>query len=283
MNRSRDEESDMTLIDVERFDRVTRLTLNRPEKRNALSSQLLDELVANIDEASTDPETSVLVLRGAGQGFSAGFDLGGESSSSYSADRERLRIMRRKLEALWECPIPTIAAVHGFALAGGADLALHCDFLLMSHEAKIGYPPVRNLGVPPTHMWLYRLGPQMTKRMLFTGDSVTGEEAAHLGLALESCDTERLDEVSLNLAQRIALVSRECLVGNKSVVNQGIDLMGRSSLARFAQVEDVLAHSSPGAQIFREDVKRDGLVQALRHRDSGFEVLPHDVVAGKDK
>jgi enoyl-CoA hydratase len=261
----------MSLIEIEQFDHVARLTLNRPDKRNALSGELLDDLVAQIDRASSDGDISVVVLRGAGKGFSAGFDLGGGSSSNYSADRERLRIMRRKLESVWECPIPTIAAVHGFALAGGADLALHCDLLLMSDDAKIGYPPVRNLGVPPTHMWLYRLGPQMTKRLLFTGDSLSGSEAVNAGLALHSCEATQLDEEAMKLAQRIALVSRECLVGNKSVVNQGIDLMGRSSLARFALLEDVLAHSSPGAQQFREDAKRDGLVQALRHRDAPFD------------
>jgi enoyl-CoA hydratase len=246
--------------------------LNRPEKRNALSGELLTELAERVDQAADNDQTSVIVLRGAGKGFSAGFDLGGAPSRNAWADRERLRRNGRKLDAVWDCPIPVIASVHGFALAGGADLALHCDFLLIADDARIGYPPVRNLGVPPSHMWLYRVGPQMAKRLLFTGDSLDGNQAVACGLALESHPSTSLDEAALSLAQRIALVSRECLIGNKAVVNQGIDLMGRHSLSRLSRLEDVFVHDAPSARQFREEVNEHGVSYAVRQRDSVFDV-----------
>ena len=272
----------VTYITTEQLGAVRRLTLNRPDKRNALSPQFLDELCSAVEQATDDSDSSVILLQGKGKGFSAGFELGGSPSSNIWTDRERLRRTSRKLEALWECPLPTVVAVHGFALAGGADLALHCDLLVMADDARIGYPPVRNLGVPPTNMWLYRLGPQMTKRMLFTGDSLTGEEAAQIGLAIQSCPAARLADVALRLAQRIALVSRECLIGNKAVVNRGIDLMGRPHLSRFAEVEDAIGHVSPAAQAFRHKVAQTGLGEALHERDAPFSPDPPGIVATRE-
>ena len=251
---------------------VRLLTLNRPDRRNALSVELLRELVVALEEATDDPGISVIVLRGAGKGFSAGFDLaaGYTGPRTIWTDRERLRRSNRALDEVFNTPLPVIAQVHGFAIAGGADLALHCDLLVCADDARIGFPPVRNLGVPPTNMWLYRLGPQLAKRMLLTGDSVTGAEAHQLGLAIESHAPEALDDAVLALADRMGKVGREMLIGNKHVLNRGIDLMGRATLARIAETEDAVAHTAPPALAFRERVGEIGLAPALRERDAAF-------------
>lgn len=263
------------LLLAERFGAVRRLTLNRPDRRNALSLELLRELVAGLEEATDDRDTSVVVLRGAGKGFSAGYDLsGGGRVLDVWSDRERLRRTNRALEELFNTPLPVIAQVHGFALAGGADLALHCDMLVCAEDARIGFPPVRNLGVPPTNMWLYRLGPQLAKRLLLTGDSVTGSEAHQLGLAIDSWPTEALDEKVLALAKRMAQMGREMLIGNKHVLNRGIDLMGRATLSRIAETEDAVAHLSEAAHRFRARVADIGLHAALRERDAAFQPDP---------
>lgn len=262
------------LVEAEQLGRVRRLTLNRPEKRNALSFALLDAIEAALDAAMDDPETSVVVLRGAGKGFCAGFDLTPPSAATPPpdiwADRERLRRMTRRMEAVWHCPLPIIAQVHGFALAGGSDLALHCDLMVVSQDARIGYPPVRDLGVPPTNLWVYRLGPQTAKRMLLTGDSVSGAEAERIGMAVEAWGPDELDDGTLALAQRMALVGREMLIGNKFVINRGVDLMGRGVLASFATTEDALAHASPVSRAFRQKAFEHGLGTALRERDEPF-------------
>jgi len=266
--------TDDGLVLVEQLGRVRRLTLNRPDKSNAISRDLLATLVSEIDGAADDQDTSVIVLQGAGRGFCAGFDLGAGSQQTIWSDRERLRRTGRHLDVVWSCPIPVIAQVHGFALAGGSDLALHCDFLICAEGARIGYPPVRDLGVPPSTMWLYRAGLQMAKRMLMTGDSLTGIEAHEIGLAIEVWPEADLADRALALAQRIALVGREALIGNKAVLNRGIDLMGRATLNRIAETEDALAHTAPSALAFRERAREHGLKVALQERDAPFQPDP---------
>lgn len=264
------------LVLAETFGSVRRLTLNRPERRNALSPDLQRELLVALEQATDDRNISVIVLRGAGKGFCAGYDLtgGGSGVRDIWADRERLRRSNRTLDEVFNTPLPIIAQVHGFAIAGGADLALHCDLVLCSRDARIGFPPVRNLGVPPTNMWLYRLGPQLAKRLLLTGDSITGAEAHELGLAIDSCPPEHLDRLVLSLAERMTRVGREMLIGNKHVLNRGIDLMGRAALVRFAETEDAIAHTSPAALAFRERAAELGLGPALRERDAPFQPDP---------
>jgi enoyl-CoA hydratase len=262
--------SGVELVEVEQLGKVRRLTLNRPDRSNSLSADLLASLVTATEAAADDPATSVIVLRGAGRGFCAGFDISSPVDRDFWSDRERLRRTGRALEALWVCPLPIVAQVHGYALAGGADLALHCDLLVASTHARIGYPPVRNLGVPPTNLWLYRVGAQMTKRLLLTGDSITGSEAARIGLAIAAFEEAELEDGTLALARRMALVGREMLIGNKAVVNRGIDLMGRAELNRFAESEDAVAHGAPSAVAFRRRVGEVGLKGALQERDAPF-------------
>jgi enoyl-CoA hydratase len=264
----------MALIEAVQDGPVRILTLNRPEKRNALSIDLLSELDTALTSAVDDTGTSAIVLKGSGKGFSAGTELGLRGAVPLWEDRERLRRSYACFQKLFACPLPTIASVHGFAIAGGADLALHCDFLIAAEDALLGHPAVRSLGVPPTAMWLYRLGPQLAKRLLLTGDRISGAEAARIGLALHSCPADVLEETVLAFAQRVAQVGRECLIGNKNVINAGLDLMGRASLNRIAETEDAQCHVTDTALAFRYSAMNDGVREAARRRDTPFEPEP---------
>ena len=165
--------------------------------------------------------------------------------------------------------------MQGNCLAGGTDLALHCDLVVAATDARIGFPAVRSMGVPPTNMWLYNLGPQWTKRLLLTGDTLSGTEAHDLGLVVATAPPDALDEVVLGLAERMALVGRDLLVANKRVVNMGVELMGRSQLQRFAALNDAIGHRSPAARAFSERIAELGLRQAVRERDSAFDTPGH--------
>jgi enoyl-CoA hydratase len=261
---------------VEQLGPVRRLTLNRPEHRNALDGDLRTALIREVEDAGCDPDTSVLLLRGAGNGFSAGADLGGDRADSrfppghVQADVQSLRKGAAFFETIWACPIPIVAQVHGYCLAQAADLVLHADILLVAIDAVFGHPPVRTLGVPPAHMWLYRAGPQLAKRLLLTGDTITGQEAVRVGIALSCFAPEELDTATLSLAERLSLVHRDMLVANKAVINAGVDLMGRPILQQIAQVQDAIAHSSPSAAAFWDSVATIGLRRTLKARDDRF-------------
>ena len=159
---------------------------------------------------------------------------------------------------VWDCAIPVIAQVQGNCLAGGTDLALHCDLIVAADDARIGFPPVRSMGVPPTNMWLYHLGPQWTKRLVLTGDTLSGTEARDIGLVVATAPSDALDGVVLELAQRMALIGRDLLVANKRVVNTGVELMGRSQLQRFAALNDAIGHRAPRRRPSRNGSPRSG-------------------------
>lgn len=253
---------------------VLRVTLNRPERRNALSVELLDELERAIGAAGRNRGISAVLLSGAGPSFCAGYDLyPAEAGAPTASAIERLQGVRndtRVLDALWRCPVPTIAQVHGHCLAGGSDLALCCDLIICATDARFGYPAVRSMGTPAAHMWLYHLGPQWTKRLLFTGDSLTGATAADLGLALEAVPEEHLAAHARALADRIAAVPRDLLIASKTVVNQGVDLMGREALQAVAASQSVLGRHSPASEAFMDTVAARGIKVALQERDAPF-------------
>lgn len=264
---------------VEQVGAVRRLTLNRPHKGNALSGDLIAALTAALDDAADDLATSVVVLAGAGRGFCAGFDITpGGATQTIWADRVRLRRNSRLFDLMWEFPLPIIAAVHGYCVAGGTDLALHTDLVVTAENARIGYPPVRDLGVPPTNMWVYRLGEQMAKRLLLTGDSLTGTEAVAAGFALAAYPADEVQDRAMALAQRVALNGREVLIGNKYVINRGVDLMGRSMLSSIAVTEDAIGHTAPSATAFRERALDVGLAAAVKERDLPYEPDPPGII-----
>jgi enoyl-CoA hydratase len=258
---------------------VLRLTLNRPERHNPLTPRCIREILAGVTAAEDDAAIRAVVIRGAGPSFSSGYGILAEdiepqdetTPGGIEADVTAMLGLGTGWARIWDCRIPVIAQVHGNCLAGGTDLALHCDIVLAADDARIGFPPVRSMGVPPTNMWLYHLGPQWTKRLLFTGDTVSGAEAASIGLVQEAVPADRLDEHALVLATRMAMVGRDLLIANKRVVNQGVELMGRSQLQRFAALNDAVAHRTPDARAFTARAGEIGLKQAVNERDAPFD------------
>jgi enoyl-CoA hydratase len=268
---------------TERIGAVVRLTLNRPARHNPLTPRCIRELLDAVARAGSDPDVRAVVIRGSGPSFSSGYGilpddilpddtgLGDTGPAGIEGDVAAMVDLAAGWAQVWDCSIPVVAQVHGNCLAGGTDLALHCDMVVAAEDARIGFPPVRSMGVPPTNMWLYHLGPQWTKRLLFTGDTVSGSEAAAIGLVQAAVPASELDDHVLALATRIALVGRDMLTANKRVINEGVELMGRSRLQRFAAVNDAVAHRSPDARAFTARAGEVGLKQAVRERDAPFD------------
>ena len=261
----------------EQVGRVARITLNRPEKLNALSVDLHTELLQAARQAQDDPSIHAVIIRGAGRAFCAGYDITPtpERASTQAARTIRQDISRMedtvgRWQQLWNLRIPTIAQVHGHCVAGGTDLALHCDMIVVAEDARIGFTPVRAMGAPPTHMWLYSVGPQWAKRLLLTGDLIDGRTARAIGWAIEAVPAEQLEESALRLARRISHIGKDLLTANKQIVNKGLELMGRSLLQQIALEHDAIAHLAPEALEFNRIAQEQGLRAALEWRDGPF-------------
>jgi len=271
------------LYEVERG--RARITFNRPEKRNALSAKLLRELHDALWDADDDTEVHAVVIRGAGKCFSAGYDLSGFSTRGDGSERgaRRYRGGRRfdddawQLEkqqrlrmAIFDMHKPVIAQIHGHCLAGGTDIALLCDMLIAAEDAVFGFPPARDLGALPNNMWLYNVGPQWAKRLTLTGDTITGAEAAEIGLVLKAVPPELLEAEVEGLLDRLALIDPELLAANKRILNVGLELMGARTLQRLAAENDARGHLARSARAFEATVQEKGLRSALRERDAKF-------------
>jgi len=165
---------------------------------------------------------------------------------------------------------PVIAQVHGYCLAGGTDLALLCDMVIAADDAKFGFPPVRAMGSPLNHMWTYLVGPQWAKRMLLTGDTVTGSEAERIGLVMKAVPEADLEGEVEDLAARIALIDVDLLAANKRIVNMALELMGARTMQRMAAERDAIARQAPVVTEFYQMAKEQGLKAALEWRDSKF-------------
>ncbi len=271
-----------TTLLVEEIGRVRRLTLNRPDHHNPLTPRCIREILQAIEWAEADVGASVIIIRSTGRSFSSGYGFIAEDTDpgdfpqhgSIEDDVSAMLALARGWGRVWDCAIPVIAQVQGNCLAGGTDLALHCDLIVAADDARIGFPPVRSMGVPPTNMWLYHLGPQWTKRLVLTGDTLSGSEAKDIGLVVATAPSTALDGVVLELAQRMAHIGRDLLVANKRVVNTGVELMGRSQLQRFAALNDAIGHRAPEAKAFSERIAEVGLRQAVRDRDTVFDAKP---------
>lgn len=266
-------------------DWVARITLNRPEKRNAMSGQLLRELHDALIEADALAEVNVIVLAGAGKDFCSGYDLG-DIYSSYAAEAEAYRShnstldddcwnveqTQRQLAIIFDIHKPVIASVHGNCVAGGTDLALMCDMVLAAEDARIGFPAARANGTPPNHMWFYHVGPQWAKRLLMTGDCVSGLDAARIGLVLDAVPADELDAAVDELARRVSNVDAELLSAHKRVVNIALELSGARTLQRLSGEMDARAHQSQGPRRsqFRADITEHGIGEAVRNRDAPF-------------
>jgi enoyl-CoA hydratase len=273
---SMSEGPEYSTIRIEQIGYVERITLNRPEKRNAMSFELQEELVGEIMAAERSNDVRCIIIRGAGPSFCTGYDITPGSPDSYRApltveeDVALLRDIADRWARIWNCRIPVIAQVHGYCVAGGTDLALHCDLVIAAEDAQIGFPPVRSQGGPPTHMWLYNAGPQWTKRLLLTGDLISGTKAVEVGLVLEAVPADQLDDHVLSLATRISAIGKGLLAHNKRIVNLGVELMGRSQLQVMAGIHDALGHLAPEAAEFNQELHNKGVRAAVAERDAAF-------------
>ena len=169
-----------------------------------------------------------------------------------------------------EARLDRLAKVQGNCLAGGTDIALLCDIVIVTNDAKLGFPPTRAQGSPPNHMWVYHCGPQWAKRLLLTVDSILGRDAARIGLVMDSTSPERLEEVVMDLARRMSKIESSLLSANKRVVNMAMELMGVRTMQRVATEMDARAHLSPSLPEFRGNVANLGLKEALKRRDAPF-------------
>ncbi|MCH2657235.1 MAG: crotonase/enoyl-CoA hydratase family protein [Dehalococcoidia bacterium] len=263
-------------------DSRARITLNRPEKLNALSRDLLNELNDALWDADNDNRVHAVILRGAGRAFSAGYDLtpttraqvkssGHERDGrSFDDDAWRLEQSQRLRMVLFDMHKPVIAQVHGYCLAGGTDIALLCDLIIADEDARIGFPPARAQGALPNNMWLYNVGPQWAKRLMLTGDMVTGKDAAKIGLVLKAVPGDLLESEVETLVDRLAMIDSELLAANKRIINMGLELMGARTLQRFAAENDARAHLAPSASEFGRISQEQGLKAALNWRDAKF-------------
>jgi enoyl-CoA hydratase len=291
--------------------RVARITLDRPERGNGITLEMPRELSACVERANLDPEVRVIALAGNGPGFCGGYDLvvsaeGGRAGlgpdgapqgspldpevQARNHDPTRVwdpvvdfQMMRRNVRgfmSLFDSEKPVVCKVHGFCVAGGTDMALCSDLLVVEDEAKIGYPPARVWGVPTTALWAARIGPARAKRLLLTGDSISGAEAVEWGLAAEAAPASVLDERFELLLERVALVPTNQLVMHKLLVNQALYAQGLQASQILGTFLDGIARHTPEGHAFARRAAEAGWREAVRERDEPFGDLGRSTFRG---
>ncbi len=273
----------MAKVLYEKDGRIARITLNRPDVMNAIDDELPRELSDAVERANADQSVHVIVLSGAGRAFCAGYDLAYYAEAAAGAGNAATQEMpwdpmkdyafmmknTGHFMSLWHSYRPVICKVHGFAVAGGSDIALCSDLIVMAEDAEIGYMPSRVWGCPTTAMWVYRLGPEQAKRMLFTGDRISGREAERIGLVHKAVPEAALGAEVERLAGRIATVPVNQLMMHKLVINQAIEAMGLKHTQMFATIFDGITRHSPEGLNFKHRAEEVGWKQAVRERDLG--------------
>jgi enoyl-CoA hydratase len=271
----------LTTMTYARDGRIARITLNRPERGNGITLELPQELARCVERANQDPEVHVIALSGNGKGFCGGYDL------VWSAEQELpnhdpkvpwdpmvdFQMMSRNVKgfmSLFHSDKPVVCKVHGFCVAGGTDMALCSDLLVIDDDAKIGYPPARVWGVPTTAVWAYRIGIEKAKRLLFTGDCLNGKEAVQWGLATESAPREQLDARFESLLARIAKVPVNQLVMHKLLINQTVLAAGLPVTQILGTVFDGIARHTNEGYAFQKLAEEKGFKEAVRSRDEPF-------------
>jgi enoyl-CoA hydratase len=279
--------------------RIARITLNRPERGNGLTLQTPVELAACVERANLDPTVHVIALSGNGKGFCGGYDLvasaegmGGQpvvgpTGSPLDPDVQRAnhdpaqtwdpmidyQMMSRNVRgfmSLFHSDKPVVCKVHGFCVAGGTDLALCSDLLVIEDVAKIGYPPARVWGVPTTALWVHRIGLEKAKRLLFTGDCLSGTEAVAWGLATESAPRAELDARFETLLGRIARMPINQLVMMKLMLNQAAYAQGLAQSQLLGTVFDGIARHTAEGHAFARRAAEAGFRTAVKERDEPF-------------
>jgi enoyl-CoA hydratase len=261
--------------------RIARITLNRPQRLNAINRKMPGEIRRAVEAANADERVHVIVLSGAGRAFCAGYDL---KEFAEAARGNRIiqdmpwdpmldyKVMKGWTDdffSLWRSFKPVLCKVHGYAVAGGSDIALCADLVVMAEDARIGYMPARVWGCPTTAMWVYRLGAEKAKRMLLTGDTIDGKTAKAWGLIYDAVPANKLDAAVDALAKRIAGVPKNQLMMQKLMINQAYDNMGLASTQMLATLFDGITRHSPEGIWFKRYAEQHGFHAAVKWRDGG--------------
>jgi enoyl-CoA hydratase/carnithine racemase len=261
--------------------RIARITLNRPARLNAIDDKMPREIRRAVEEANADDRVHVLVLQGAGRAFCAGYDLKkyaeGDPRNRWNQtmpwdpmkDYRGMKANTDDFFSIWRSYKPVICKVHGYAVAGGSDIALCADIVIMAEDARIGYMPARVWGCPTTAMWVYRLGAEKAKRMLLTGDTVDGRTAEKMGLVYQAVPRKDLDRTVDALAKRMAGVPKNQLMMQKLMINQAYENMGLASTQAMATLFDGITRHSPEGVWFKNYAEKHGFHAAVKWRDSG--------------
>lgn len=298
--------------------RVARITLNRPERGNGITMDMPRELAWCVEQADINPDVHVIALSGNGNGFCGGYDLVASAeqmleSGEYTGESPEGTVLSDAVQAgnhdpsrtwdpmidyqmmsrnvkgfmsLFHCDKPVLCKVHGFCVAGGTDMALCSDLLVIEDRAKIGYPPARVWGSPTTSLWAYRLGVARAKRLLFTGDCLSGEEAVEWGLAIDCAPRDQLDEVFEALLQRIARMPINQLIMMKKLLNTHIENHGLGSTQLIGTVFDGITRHTAEGYAFQQKAAEEGFMSAVRARDEpfgDFGLQPSGVTRGQPK
>ena len=266
-------------VTIKKEGKIAYITLNRPERLNAICDGFPQQLASCVEKANDDDEIRVIVLSGAGNGFCSGYDLKeyaenpGPNIGSQEMPWDPMidyKFMRKCTDSfmtLWRSYKPVICKVHGFAVAGGSDIALCSDIIIMAEDAQIGYPPARVWGCPTTMMWIYRVGMESAKRMLLTGDLISGKEAERIGLICKSVPGDELQDHVNALANRMASMPKNQLMMQKLIINQAYTNMGLESTQMMATVFDGIARHTPEGVAFKKRCEEVGFKQAVIERD----------------
>lgn len=261
------------LID-EPLPKVRRFTLNRPAKRNALNDDLRGALFDALRAGDKDPSISVMIIRGAGPSFCAGYDLGSPNSdverSIAHVDGWWSRHVVNNWFEMWDMSTPIIGQVHGYCLAGGTELATACDLVYVAEDAQIGYPPVRLMSPPDMQWQTWLMGLRRGMEALLTGDSMSGIEAVASGFANRAHPVANLESEVLLMAERIAKIPRELLALNKRAAHRAMDTMGiRAGIRATAEIQALGFHQQPSRDYMRSFAEK-GVTAALSERDAAF-------------
>ncbi len=253
---------------------VRRITLNRPDKRNPLSNELRTELFAALEEGDQDPTVRVMIIRGAGPCFSAGYDLQSDvrNDQPYYTAGGLSNWPRHVVEGffkMWDMAKPVIAQVHGYCLAGGTELATACDLVYVAEDAKIGYPVVRSISPPDNQFYPWIVGLRRAMELMLTGDHMSGTEAATSGFANRAYPADVLEEEVLTIAERVAKTPSDLQQMNKRAVHRQMDAMGIRAGIRAGTEMQTLATYTETAQAHLADIRK-GLTQALTKRDAEY-------------
>jgi enoyl-CoA hydratase/carnithine racemase len=264
-----------TIVYEKLEDKIFRLTLNRPEKLNALSQKLLHEFEDAIEHFDNDRDASVLIIRGAGRAFSAGYDIQGTQhpGATFTVTTDRIGLQRtvERWQRLWSITKPTIAQVHGYCLAGATELVGHCDIVFAGDDAQFGHPAGRSLGVLPTlSLWPVLMGPRKTKEYLFTGDLMSAKEALESHLVNRVFPREKLEEETIAYARRAATVPADLLMLHKAAVNRYLEVMGFRAAEQSSADLDCIAHQTDTVKNWIKQSRERGLKAALAERDRPF-------------